>query len=160
MPSLVAHPVEALGIDQPMKALGGPPKLKNQPDILDIRQSVVDFDLKEEIHSLLRPDEGPRRLPTLLLYDEKGLQLFEKVPPHWPSPWFGKSRPAADTSLDNISRGVLLDQLGNPASPALRQSHCRLHSFRVHVHRAGQRVRRHSPETNPEPQQLIPREAI
>ncbi|KAK6957405.1 Ergothioneine biosynthesis protein 1 [Daldinia eschscholtzii] len=48
-------------------------------DITDIRQAAVDFNLKEEIHKLLRPQEGPRKLPTLLLYDEKGLQLFEEI---------------------------------------------------------------------------------
>ncbi|ORY63132.1 C-type lectin protein [Pseudomassariella vexata] len=48
-------------------------------DIIDIRQESVELNLKEEIHSMLRPQEGPRRMPTLLLYDEKGLQLFEKI---------------------------------------------------------------------------------
>ncbi|KAL7627452.1 hypothetical protein AAE478_001645 [Parahypoxylon ruwenzoriense] len=57
-------------------------KSSRQPsnvDIIDIRQSAVEINLKEEIHKLLRPREGPRKLPTLLLYDEKGLQLFEEV---------------------------------------------------------------------------------
>jgi hypothetical protein len=35
--------------------------------------------LKDDILSLFSPKEGPRMLPTLLLYDEKGLQLFEDV---------------------------------------------------------------------------------
>ncbi|KAI0111967.1 C-type lectin protein [Daldinia grandis] len=48
-------------------------------DITDIRQTAVEINLKEEIHKLLRPQEGPRKLPTLLLYDEKGLQLFEEI---------------------------------------------------------------------------------
>lgn len=80
MPSLVVPPVEAAG---PPKRLLGPsisrPQKSHKPDIIDIRQSVVDLDLKHEISTLLRPDEGPRRLPTLLLYDEPGLQLFEQV---------------------------------------------------------------------------------
>ncbi|KAI1142131.1 C-type lectin protein [Hypoxylon sp. FL0543] len=48
-------------------------------DIIDIRQAAVEINLKEEIPRLLRPQEGPRKLPTLLLYDKKGLQLFEQI---------------------------------------------------------------------------------
>ncbi|KAI1437191.1 DUF323 domain protein [Xylaria sp. CBS 124048] len=47
--------------------------------IIDIRRDSVQANLKEEIHKLFCPQEGPRKLPTLLLYDEKGLQLFEKI---------------------------------------------------------------------------------
>ncbi|RYP58026.1 hypothetical protein DL771_011362 [Monosporascus sp. 5C6A] len=50
-----------------------------QVDIIDIRQATVESSLKEDIESLFRPQEGPRKLPTLLLYDEKGLQLFEEI---------------------------------------------------------------------------------
>lgn len=56
---------------------GGP--VWQDVDILDIRRAAVETNLKEEIHRMLRPDEGPRKLPTLLLYSEKGLQLFEQV---------------------------------------------------------------------------------
>ena len=49
------------------------------PDIIDIRHAAVELNLKEEILSMLHPQSGPRQLPTLLLYDENGLQLFEKV---------------------------------------------------------------------------------
>lgn len=55
---------------------GGPQK---DVDIIDIQQAAVEINLKEEIHKLWRPEEGPRKLPTLLVYDEKGLQLFEQV---------------------------------------------------------------------------------
>ncbi|KAI1852537.1 hypothetical protein JX265_012996 [Neoarthrinium moseri] len=48
-------------------------------DIIDIRQAAVELNLKEEIHRLLRPQEGPRTMPTLLLYDERGLQIFEQI---------------------------------------------------------------------------------
>jgi hypothetical protein len=48
-------------------------------DIIDIRCDAVETDLKDEILSLLKPEKGIRKLPTLLLYDEKGLQLFEEV---------------------------------------------------------------------------------
>lgn len=48
-------------------------------DIIDIRGDAEDFDLKSDILSMLDPVTGARKLPTLLLYDEKGLQLFEDV---------------------------------------------------------------------------------
>lgn len=52
---------------------------KGQVDIIDIRGAAVETNLKDDILSLFSPKEGPRKLPTLLLYDEKGLQLFEDV---------------------------------------------------------------------------------
>lgn len=52
-----------------------PPKV----DIIDIRHDVVEISLKDEIVKCLKPQEGPKRLPTLLLYNERGLQLFEQV---------------------------------------------------------------------------------
>ncbi|GAB0137565.1 hypothetical protein EsDP_00005825 [Epichloe bromicola] len=49
-------------------------------DIIDIRSNKVDFNLKDELVSSFNPpDGGARRLPTLLLYDERGLQLFEHI---------------------------------------------------------------------------------
>ena len=48
-------------------------------NIIDIRGASVELNLKAEIESRFRSQNGPRELPTLLLYDEKGLQLFEKV---------------------------------------------------------------------------------
>jgi hypothetical protein len=48
-------------------------------DIIDIRSDTIEMDLKVEILSMLKPAKGPKKLPTLLLYDEQGLQIFEKV---------------------------------------------------------------------------------
>ncbi|KAL2267430.1 hypothetical protein VTJ83DRAFT_4707 [Remersonia thermophila] len=48
-------------------------------DILDIRGAAVELNLKAEVLSLFHNRNGPRKLPTLLLYDERGLQLFEKI---------------------------------------------------------------------------------
>lgn len=48
-------------------------------DIIDIRSDAIEMDLKAEILSMLKPVKGPKKMPTLLLYDEKGLQIFEKV---------------------------------------------------------------------------------
>ncbi|KAI1639882.1 C-type lectin protein [Biscogniauxia mediterranea] len=81
MPSVLVSPV-------PPKLPLSPSKLgkeayktpeSSNADIIDIRQATVESNLKEEIRNLFHPQDGPRRLPTLLLYDEKGLQLFEEI---------------------------------------------------------------------------------
>ncbi|PHH77447.1 hypothetical protein CDD82_3500 [Ophiocordyceps australis] len=50
-------------------------------DIIDIRRDKTGFDIKSQILHHLNPAPGcgPRCLPTLLLYDTKGLQLFEEI---------------------------------------------------------------------------------
>lgn len=52
---------------------------KHVLDIIDIRRVAVETNLKDDIISMWNPTNGPRRLPTLLLYNERGLQLFEDV---------------------------------------------------------------------------------
>ncbi|KAI5868641.1 C-type lectin protein [Durotheca rogersii] len=82
MPSVVVPAYEPPG-PAPGSKLGkgtsNPAGQRPTVDIIDIRQSAVEINIKEEIHKLLRPQEGLRKLPTLLLYDEKGLQLFEEI---------------------------------------------------------------------------------
>lgn len=49
-------------------------------DIVDIRQHDFGSSLASDIHSCLNPPEGAgRSLPTTLLYDAKGLKLFEEI---------------------------------------------------------------------------------
>lgn len=60
------------------QVVSGPQTLPNI-DIIDIRHDSVLINLKEEILDSLRPSKGSKSLPTLLLYDERGLQLFEEV---------------------------------------------------------------------------------
>jgi hypothetical protein len=55
------------------------PTITSDIDIIDIRCDAIEMDLKVEIMSMLKPAVGPKKLPTLLLYDEQGLQIFEKV---------------------------------------------------------------------------------
>jgi L-histidine Nalpha-methyltransferase / hercynylcysteine S-oxide synthase len=61
----------------------GMPKLTTIPnpklDIIDIRHAALEVNLKAEVSSMFHSKDGPRKLPTLLLYDERGLQLFEHV---------------------------------------------------------------------------------
>ncbi|KAL8669098.1 MAG: hypothetical protein Q9168_006300 [Polycauliona sp. 1 TL-2023] len=50
------------------------------PNIEDIRRDQSGISLLDEIRSGLRPqDGGEKRLPTLLLYDKRGLKLFEDI---------------------------------------------------------------------------------
>ncbi|KAF1955820.1 hypothetical protein CC80DRAFT_492772 [Byssothecium circinans] len=48
--------------------------------IIDIRVGGTDFDILQDVRNGLRPQHGGQKtLPTLLLYDEAGLRLFEKI---------------------------------------------------------------------------------
>ena len=50
------------------------------PHIIDIRQADIQFDLLDDIRTKLQPPPGAEKeLPTLLLYDETGLKLFEDI---------------------------------------------------------------------------------
>ena len=53
--------------------------LDGHADIIDIRRGTVEFNLKADVETMIAGDPGARKLPTMLLYDEKGLQLFEEV---------------------------------------------------------------------------------
>ena len=57
-----------------------PEQANNEVPIIDIRQETTGASLRDEILSSLRADNGAeKRLPTMLLYDEAGLRLFEKI---------------------------------------------------------------------------------
>lgn len=48
--------------------------------IIDIRVDTAQSDIVADIKTGLRPkDGGEKTLPTLLLYSEAGLKLFEKI---------------------------------------------------------------------------------
>jgi hypothetical protein len=79
-------------------------KITSDIHIIDIRSDAVEMDIKVEILSMLKPVKGPRKIPTLVLYDEMGLQKFEKVGIYdifhiWTL-----------TSADHVLGGVLFDQ--------------------------------------------------
>ena len=49
-------------------------------EIIDIRPGPTEFDILQDIKDGLRPAHGGEKtLPTMLLYDEAGLRLFEKI---------------------------------------------------------------------------------
>ena len=48
--------------------------------IIDVRVDTAQFDVLSDISGGLRPkDGGEKKLPTLLLYSESGLKLFERI---------------------------------------------------------------------------------
>lgn len=73
-------PTQQLPIGPDPKPAPSPGDRNQTSDIIDIRSNKIDFNLKDAlVSSFDPPDGGARRLPTLLLYDERGLQLFESV---------------------------------------------------------------------------------
>ena len=53
---------------------------KSQANIIDIRSDTSGIELKQQILKGLKPTEGKEKtLPTLLLYDDQGLKLFERI---------------------------------------------------------------------------------
>lgn len=83
----VAHPLEGVGGKpfsvtpklRPDHGVGGTNGHGPASRIIDIRAAGIETNLKAEIVSLFLPKAGPRVLPTILLYDQRGLQLFEEV---------------------------------------------------------------------------------
>jgi uncharacterized SAM-dependent methyltransferase len=54
---------------------------ENQVEILDIRvnKAGLESTLKGDIVAGLKKEAGEKTLPTLLLYDDRGLKLFEEI---------------------------------------------------------------------------------
>ncbi|KAM0236340.1 hypothetical protein ACHAPO_004972 [Fusarium lateritium] len=77
MPSLTASSAAAAA--PPSVKQNGSIPTPSPPSIIDIRGEYVELNLKDEIATSFNPDNGPRKLPTLLLYNEKGLQIFEDI---------------------------------------------------------------------------------
>lgn len=75
MPSVTSP----LAINPTLAKSSGIKSTSTLPTVIDIRSKHVEINLKEEVVSMFNPEDGPRKLPTLLLYNEKGLQLFEEV---------------------------------------------------------------------------------
>ncbi|KAF5672202.1 tRNA-specific adenosine deaminase [Fusarium heterosporum] len=74
MPSITSSPAVSQQIE-----LTASKSSSALPSIIDIRGEHVEINLKDQIASMFNPDDGPRKLPTLLLYNEKGLQIFENI---------------------------------------------------------------------------------
>ena len=59
------------------------PQPQEQTDglnIIDIRSSKIEHSLRTELLDKLQPSPGQeKQMPTMLLYDERGLKLFEEI---------------------------------------------------------------------------------
>ena len=75
-PGLDARPSAARLLKKAEHSTHSPPP---RVDIIDIRRHVIDMDLSNDIASMLKPEHGPKKMPTMLLYDAAGLQIFEEV---------------------------------------------------------------------------------
>lgn len=83
IPSISNGAVEDVSSVSPhvTKVTGASPKSHHNSNfnIIDIRHDGAEIELKDEILASLRPKSGLKSLPTLLLYDERGLQIYEEV---------------------------------------------------------------------------------
>lgn len=62
------------------QTMSGGPSTTGVPNIIDIRSDTAGIELKREILNGLKQQDGREKtLPTLLLYDEEGLKLFEEI---------------------------------------------------------------------------------
>ena len=53
---------------------------ENDVSIIDIRRNEIGFSIFDDLHQGIRPVHGgEKRMPTMLLYDERGLKLFEEI---------------------------------------------------------------------------------
>ena len=98
---------------------GAPPGGKaTLPDIIDIRSDTAGFNLKQDILTGLQPnDGGEKTLPTLLLYDDQGLRLFERIT-YLDQYYLTEQEIAilkkyADRIADRIPNGSLVVELGS-----------------------------------------------
>ncbi|KAL5594168.1 hypothetical protein BROUX41_001213 [Berkeleyomyces rouxiae] len=86
MPSVVAHPPAVPWTEQAALAQSGrgEPSVPVPPatyvkKINDIRQTLVEANLRDEIMESFRPEISKLELPTTILYDELGLRIFEEI---------------------------------------------------------------------------------
>ncbi|KAI0445910.1 DUF323 domain protein [Xylaria telfairii] len=119
MPSLLQNFVETEYTGTTAKEAYRSHKIAEEPpvDIIDIRRDTIKANLKEEIYTLFHSEEWPRKLPTVLLYDERGLQLFEKITYleeyYLTNAEIEILRRSAATIAANIPSGSMLLELGS-----------------------------------------------
>lgn len=102
--------------------LNGIYKEAGQTRIIDIRSDTAGINLKQEIKAGLNvPDGEDKTLPTLLLYDDEGLKLFEKIT--YLEQYYLTEHEIevltehADKIADRIPDGSLMVELGSGSVP-------------------------------------------
>ena len=86
--------------------------------IFDIRQDQIGASILEDMQRHLRPIDGEeKKMPTMLLYDEEGLQLFENITYleeyYLTNAEIEVLEKYADTIVDYVPRGSQLVELGS-----------------------------------------------
>ncbi|KAF1831095.1 hypothetical protein BDW02DRAFT_601127 [Decorospora gaudefroyi] len=86
--------------------------------IIDIRVDTAESDILADIKKGLRPEHGgEKKLPTLLLYDQEGLRLFEKITYEEEYYLTNAEIEVLDTYADNIAEripsGSIMVELGS-----------------------------------------------
>lgn len=80
MPSVVAQPLVVPWTEaSPARPVYGPAVAGYANRLKDIRRNLVDASLRDDILTTFKPGTSNMQLPTLILYDEPGLRLFEEV---------------------------------------------------------------------------------
>lgn len=98
--------------------LGGFGDDSMRPRIVDIRSDAASINLKQEIKAGLKSKDGDEKtLPTLLLYDDRGLKLFEKITYldeyYLTEDEISVLTAHADKIADRIPHGALVVELGS-----------------------------------------------
>jgi uncharacterized SAM-dependent methyltransferase len=79
-------------------------------EVIDIRSTSsggIQTDIVREISSGLSLPPGRRRLPTVLLYDEKGLRLYDRITTNVPEYYlFGAEEGILKTKADEIVQAM------------------------------------------------------
>ena len=86
--------------------------------IIDIRSDTASFGLRKDILKGLHKQDGEEKtLPTLLLYDDLGLRLFEKITYldeyYLTKQEIGLLEKYADVIADRIPDGAMVVELGS-----------------------------------------------
>ena len=91
---------------------------KSRANIIDIRSDTSGFELKQQIVEGLKRRAGEEKtLPTLLLYDDQGLKLFERITYLEEYYLTGEEINVLEEHADDIARymptGCMLVELGS-----------------------------------------------
>lgn len=103
---------------------------RNEVEIIDIRIVKTGFEsaLRDDILSGLRGAPGLKTLPTLLLYNERGLKIFEDITYldeyYLTNTEIGILTQYAASIASRIEDGGIIVELGSGYVPLLSSAHC------------------------------------
>lgn len=63
-----------------VRQANGPKKDVRHVSVIDIRREAAEYSILDEMRKMLNSTPGnEKKMPTMLLYDEQGLKLFEEI---------------------------------------------------------------------------------